>query len=219
MISGGLVSLTLLYKLVKKNWDVKALTFVYGQRHKKEIESAKEICKILNVKYETVDISTLHKLITKGALTGDINPPEVPETIEHYDTLKQTIVPNRNSIFLSITIGHAITIGATHVFYGSHMSDRVVYPDCRKEFVEKFNDAEKLANAWDEINIVAPFVEINKFDIVKLGNKLGVPYELTWSCYKDEKNHCGVCSACRERKRAFQESGIKDPTIYENESK
>jgi 7-cyano-7-deazaguanine synthase len=141
--------------------------------------------------------------------------PYVPETVEHYETLKTTIVPNRNSIFLSIAIGYAVSLKANHVFFGAHHSDRGVYPDCRREFVEAFEEAEQLANDNSELVISAPFVDIDKSQIVKLGAKLGVPYGETWSCYKGGEMHCGVCSSCRERKRAFEEAGVADATEYE----
>src|SRR3990172_3595624 len=136
------------------------------------------------------------------------------ETAEYFETLKTTIVPNRNSIFLSIAIGYAVSIAANYVFFGAHHSDRGVYPDCRREFVEAFEHAERLANDNLLLVIAAPFVNMSKSEIVKLGVELGVPYKETWSCYKGGRIHCGVCSSCRERKRAFQEAGVVDPTEY-----
>lgn len=216
IVSGGIDSSTLLYTLVEEDYETYALTFIYGQKHKREIESAKRVCEGLKVSHKIIDLSVLGEILSGSALTDSgVEIPEVPETEEHYETLKTTIVPNRNAIFLSIAIGYAVSIGAKHVFFGAHRSDRGVYPDCRREFVEAFEYAERLAN--DNLNLVvsAPFVDVNKSQIVKLGVELGVPYRETWSCYKGGVIHCGVCSSCRERKRAFEEAGVVDPTGYE----
>lgn len=215
IISGGIDSSTLLYKLVNDGYEVYALTFIYGQKHSKEVEAAKIIATKLGVNHKVIDMSSLQEILRSALTSPGMTIPEVPAEAKHYDTLKSTVVPNRNSIFLSIAVGYAISIGANHVFYAAHFSDRGVYPDCRKEFVEAFAHASRLATDNPDLVIEAPFVNMNKSEIVSLGTKLGVPYELTWSCYKGGEKHCGVCSSCRERKRAFQEAGIPDPTVYE----
>ena len=213
--SGGVDSSTLLYKTVKEDYETYVLTFIYGQKHIREIKSAKKICEGLNVHHKVIDLSVLKDILSGSALTDSgVGVPEVPETAEHYETLKTTIVPNRNSIFLSIAIGYAVSIKANYIFFGAHHSDRGVYPDCRREFVEAFEHAERLANDNLLLVIAAPFVNMSKSEIVKLGVELGVPYKETWSCYKGGRIHCGVCSSCRERKRAFQEAGVVDPTEY-----
>ena len=217
IVSGGIDSSTLIYKKVQEGYEVYALSFLYGQKHKREIESACKVCDTLNVAHKIIDISSLREILLGSALTDSkVEIPEVPETAEHYETLKTTIVPNRNSIFLSMAIGYAVSIGASHVFFGAHHSDRGVYPDCRREFVEAFQHAQRLAIDNSLLVVAAPFVNMNKSDVVKLGIELGVPYKETWSCYRGGEIHCGVCSSCRERKRAFQEAGIWDPTDYEN---
>jgi len=214
--SGGIDSSTLLYKMVSEGSQVYALTFIYGQRHLKEIDSAIRISEGLEILHKVVDISAMKELLLGSALTdSNVEVPEVPETVDHYETLKATIVPNRNAIFLSIAIGYAVSIGANHVFFGAHFSDRGVYPDCRKEFVDAFQNSERLATDNPDLVIDAPFVEMDKSEIVKLGAELGVPFVDTWTCYKGGEVHCGVCSSCRERKRAFVESNIVDPTEYE----
>ncbi len=214
--SGGVDSSTLLFRLVKDGLEVHALTFIYGQKHSREVEAAKDIASELGIEHRIIDISSIHEILSSSALISpDVAVPEVPETAEHYDTLKSTIVPNRNSIFLSLAIAYAVNVGTYRVFYGAHFSDRGVYPDCRKEFIEAFVQAERLATDNFELTVEAPFAHMNKSEIVKLGSKLGVPYGATWSCYKGGKVHCGVCSSCRERKRAFLEAGVKDPTEYE----
>jgi len=214
--SGGIDSSTLLYKMVSEGFLVYGLTFIYGQRHLREVNSAKRISEGLEILHKVVDISAMKELLLGSALTdSNVVVPEVPETADHYETLKATIVPNRNAIFLSMAIGYAESIGANHVFFGAHFSDRGVYPDCRKEFVDAFQNSERLATDNPDLVIDAPFVDIEKSEIVKLGTELGVPFVDTWTCYKGGEVHCGVCSSCRERKRAFVESGIVDPTEYE----
>ncbi len=216
IVSGGVDSLTLLYKTVQKGYEPYALTFIYGQKHEREIESARKICYNLNVPHKVKDLSSIKEILSGSALTDcNVDIPEVPETAEYYETLKTTIVPNRNSIFLSIAIGYAVSIKANYVFFGAHHSDRGVYPDCRVEFVEAFESAERLANDNPNLVVSAPFVNMNKSEIVKLGVELGVPHKETWSCYKGGRMHCGACSSCRERKRAFQEACVWDPTEYQ----
>ena len=216
ILSGGIDSATLLYSSVKKGLDVDCITFNYGQKHSKEIDSALKVSNALGVPHKVIDLSALRELLSGSALTDvNVDIPEVPETAEHYDTLKSTIVPNRNAIFLAIAVGYAVSKSADNVLFGAHHSDRGVYPDCRQEFVESFQTSERLATANPDLNIDAPFVEMDKSQIVKLGAGLGVPFKETWSCYKGGRVHCGVCSSCRERKRAFLESGVPDPTGYE----
>ncbi len=216
IISGGLDSSTMLYKLCRDGDDVRALTFLYGQRHEREVQSAESICRTLGVDHKIVDLSTLKDLLSSSALTNtSITIPNVPETVEHYDTLKSTVVPNRNAILLSVAVGYATSLGANKVYYGAHASDRGVYPDCRPEFVLALERALQVGTGNGNLRIVAPFVDMTKADIVRLGGKLAVPYGITWSCYKGGRKHCGVCSSCRERKLAFNEAGVRDPTEYE----
>ncbi len=216
LASGGVDSSTLLYNLANEGFDTHALTFIYGQKHLREIEAAKEITSKLGIAHKIMDISSIREIIDSSALINrDVTIPEVPETAEHYDTLRATIVPNRNSIFLSLAVAYAQNIHANYIFYGAHFSDKGVYPDCRREFVDAFMHAERIANDNLKLTVAAPFVNMNKSDVVRLGNKLHVPYQITWSCYKGGVVHCGTCSSCRERKRAFLEGGIKDPTEYE----
>ena len=217
IVSGGIDSTTLCYKVLNDEFEVYPLTFIYGQKHSKEIEYADLNCSKLGLKTNIIDVSSLQYLLQGSALTDEsIDIPEVPAIADHYETLKTTIVPNRNAIFLAIAVGYAESIGSNSVYYGAHHSDRGVYPDCRKEFVEAFQTAERIANDNNNLSIEAPFVNMDKSEIVKLGFELGVDFSSTWSCYVGKEMHCGICSSCRERKRAFKESRIKDPTIYEN---
>ncbi|MFN3383844.1 MAG: 7-cyano-7-deazaguanine synthase QueC [Archaeoglobaceae archaeon] len=219
ILSGGIDSSTLLYHLLDQGYEVHTLTFIYGQRHAKEVACAK---KIVNralergfVDHKIVDISSIHELISKGAITGEERVPEGYYTEERQ---KLTIVPNRNMVLLSIAVGYAVKIGAKEVHYAAHKSD-FIYPDCRKEFVKALDTAIYLGNIWEPVELRAPFVDMTKAEIVKLGLKLGVPYELTWSCYLGEERPCLKCGTCVERTEAFLLNNARDPLLSDEEWK
>ncbi len=216
MISGGVDSSTLCYKAVREGYNVRALTFIYGQRHEKEIHYAATICARLGLETRVVDLRSATGLFGSSALTDrNVEVPRVPPTAGNYETLSATVVPNRNAVFLSLAVAYSQSIGCDIVFYGAHHSDRGVYPDCRQEFVSAFEKAERLATDNPKLSLIAPFVNMDKSQIIKLGSRLGVPFQDTWSCYVGLDVHCGTCSSCRERKRAFTEAGVIDPTEYE----
>ncbi len=210
ILSGGVDSSTLLFHLLDRGYEVYALTFFYGQRHRKEIEAAKRIAEYAGVEHRVVDISAIRDLIAAGALTGG---EPVPKTFYTDETQRVTIVPNRNMILLSIAVGYAVKIKAGEVFYAAHKSDYSIYPDCRKEFVKAFDAAVYLANIWNPVEVRAPFVDMTKAEIVALGLKLGVPYELTWSCYEGGDRPCLSCGTCLERTEAFLLNNARDPLL------
>lgn len=218
ILSGGIDSSTLLYYLINEGYHVYALTFNYGQKHSKEIEHAKLIVndakKRGNVEHRIVDISSIHELISHGALTGD---EDVPKAFYSEEVQKRTIVPNRNMILLSIAAGYAVKVNANEVYYAAHKSDYSIYPDCRKEFVKALDTAVYLGNIWTPVEIRAPFVDMTKDEIVKLGLKLQVPYELTWSCYMGNERPCLECGTCLERTEAFLMNNAKDPALSDEE--
>jgi len=214
LLSGGIDSSTLLYWLKHQGYEVKALTIIYGQRHEREIYAARKIAYEADVEWRLIDISGV-RLVLRSALTSeDIPIPEVPEDAQYHEALKSTVVPNRNMIFLSIAAAWAASLDYDAVAYAAHWSDRGVYPDCREKFVEAVEKALRLSLDHPGFRVLAPFVRCSKAEIVALGSSLGVPYEYTWSCYKGLEKHCGICSSCRERKRAFKEAGVHDPTEY-----
>lgn len=216
MVSGGVDSSTLCYKAVREGYEVFPLTFTYGQKHEKEIRCSEKICRRLGLSTNIIDLCSARTLFGASALTDrDVEIPRVSATARNYDTLSATVVPNRNAIFLSLSVAYSQSIDCDTVFFGAHRSDRGVYPDCRAEFVSAFEKAERLATDNDRLAIIAPFVDMDKSGIVRLGACLGVPFKDTWSCYVGSHTHCGTCSSCRERKRAFVEADIADPTEYE----
>lgn len=212
-------SVTLAYYLKDTHKEIDSwtyLSFDYGQRHSKEIMFANICARELGADHNIIGLQPIAALLAKsGSVLVDHSVP-VPEG--HYAelTMQATVVPNRNSIMLAIATGVAVAQEARFVAAGMHAGDHFIYPDCRPEFIESFNVAEKLANVgfWAG-HIVAPFVDITKTDIVAIGSELKVPYENTWSCYKGGKLHCGKCGTCVERREAFSLAGIKDPTTYE----
>ncbi len=217
ILSGGIDSTTLLWYLQAQGYILKeALTFNYGQRHSKELVSAKSVVKQFNDSFEQnlihriIDISTIKDLISAGSLTGD---KSVPKDFYDKESQKTTIVPNRNAIMLSIAVGRAVTINARYVAYAAHASDYSVYPDCRPEFIDKFDEAMYLGNLWTPVNILAPFKTMSKTQVVTEGLKLNIPYELTWSCYEGKESPCLECGTCLERTEAFLENQKSDPSL------
>jgi 7-cyano-7-deazaguanine synthase len=213
ILSGGMDSTVLTWKLACEGRLSSVLSFNYGQRHAKELEAAIRIVGLLDTKalHHTVDLSGVRPIIARGSLVGDQSVPE-----GHYadDNMKATVVPNRNMIMLAVAAGHAMATGAKRVAYAAHGGDHTIYPDCREDFVNALNTAVGLAD-WSRVTVFAPFVRMSKADIVTLGNQLEVPFALTWSCYKGELHHCGVCGTCVERREAFLLAGVEDPTVYQ----
>ena len=191
------------------------MTILYGQRHSKEASIARRIAERVGVDHVLVDLWDL-KSVLHSSLTGHSEiPSPAAETPDAYgQSLQSTVVPNRNMIMLSIAAGYACSIGAHAVAYAAHASDYAVYPDCRPEFVKSLEATLRISLDDSSFQVLAPFVHMKKSEIVKLGRTLGVPFELTWSCYKGQSTHCGVCSSCKERHRAFVEAGVTDPTEY-----
>jgi 7-cyano-7-deazaguanine synthase len=212
ILSGGVDSTTLLYDILSQGYQVYALSIDYNQKHSKELKFAKKICKKLNVVHKIADLSGVGKdLLYRSALTSQ--NISVPDGNYKEENMKQTVVPNRNMIFLSLAVGFAISLNAKKVFYGAHAGDHAIYPDCRKEFVDAMKQAILLAD-WQPVQLEAPYLGLDKGDIVKKGLQLGVDYSLTWSCYKGERKPCGKCGTCRERLEAFKKAGISDPIKY-----
>ncbi len=212
--SGGLDSTVLLYQLRKEGYDVHCLSVNYGQRHDREVNHALRLCKELNVDFRTIYID-LKRTVLLDCKSSQIND-SVPVPDGHYtdETMKATIVPNRNMILLSLATALAISLKAPIIAYAAHAGDHAIYPDCRPEFVVGMAAVIRCCD-WYKPDLITPFLDRSKADIVKLGAELGVPFEKTYSCYKGGEKHCGRCGTCVERRESFQLAGIPDPTEYE----
>lgn len=214
IVSGGLDSTTLAYLLRSEGHDLHLLSFDYGQRHKKELHFARLTANRLDAEWDLVDFRAISALLKGSALTDDIPVPD-----GHYaeESMKVTVVPNRNAMMLAVAYAVAVAEGAQMVATGVHAGDHFIYPDCRPAFINAFDAMQRVATeGFSDPNLClhAPFVHIGKHDIVRIGAGLSVPYADTWSCYKGQEKHCGTCGTCVERKEAFELAGVADPTEY-----
>lgn len=210
--SGGLDSVTCAYKVAHEHTLSGLISFDYGQRHKKELGFAKLAAQNLGVPHTLIDISHIGAMLSGSALTDGIDVPD-----GHYaeETMRITVVPNRNAIMLTIAYGLASAQKLDAVATAVHGGDHFIYPDCRPGFVHAFKDMQNHAlEGFSDIRLYTPFLEGDKADIAREGAKLGVPYENTWSCYKGGEIHCGRCGTCVERREAFDLANVPDPTQY-----
>ncbi len=210
IVSGGMDSITLLYD--HKDEIALGISFDYGSNHNaREIPFAKMHCERLGIKHITINLDFMHQYFKSSLLDGADAIPE-----GHYadDNMKSTVVPFRNGIMLSIAIGIAESNNLDQVFIANHGGDHTIYPDCRPEFIKAIDSAAN-AGTYNNVKVIAPYTQITKSDIARIGKKLGIDYTETWSCYKGGERHCGKCGTCVERKEALAEAGIEDCTIYE----
>lgn len=204
-------SVTLLHQF--KERIALAITFDYGSNHaQREIECAQWQCIELGIEHIVIPLDFMGKYFKSSLLQGAEAIPEGHYTAEN---MKSTVVPFRNGIMLSIACGIAESRGIKHVLIANHGGDHAIYPDCRENFIEAMSRAMQTGTEIG-VEIVAPFTNITKADIAKIGGYLGVDYSHTYSCYKGTEKHCGRCGTCIERKEAFFTAGIEDPTEYEN---
>ena len=205
--SGGLDSVTLAHKIAVEQTLIHLVSFDYGQRHSKELEYARCCATRLGVTPDVVDITNIGRQLTGSPLTDGETVPE-----GHYaeDTMRLTVVPNRNAIMLTIAFGIAMARRAEMVAAGMHGGDHFVYPDCRPPFVDAFATMQRLAlDGLAQIAFATSFLRQSKADIVREGARLGVPFAETW-------RHCGRCGTCVERREAFHLAGLDDPTVYDD---
>jgi 7-cyano-7-deazaguanine synthase len=213
VFSGGLDSTVLLHQLLAAGDTVAAISVDYGQRHRRELEHAKAIAGRLGVDWQLANLSAICPFIAASSQTS----ASIAVPHGHYaeESMKQTVVPNRNMIMLSVAAGWAISRRFDRVAYGAHTGDHAIYPDCRPEFAHALGNAIRLAD-WHPVDLHCPFIEMTKAEIVKLGASLNVDFSATWSCYEEGETHCGKCGTCFERQEAFSLAGVLDPTVYQD---
>jgi 7-cyano-7-deazaguanine synthase len=222
LLSGGLDSATALYFARSKGYRCFCLVFDYGQKHRKELTAAKKIAGIANCKWQIVKFN----LPWKGSSLLDRRIPISRRnnviTQKRKNVIPPTYVPARNTIFLSFTLSFAETVGAETIFIAANAIDYSGYPDCRPEFFRAMErvikvgtkvGAESKIKNKRVIKIVTPLINKSKAGIIRLGLKLGVPYQFTWSCYQGGRSPCGVCDSCRLREKGFREAGVIDPFL------
>ena len=220
LASGGCDSTTLLAYVVDKHGagNVHALSVQYGQRHVREIESARMVTAHYGVPLHTIDLTNVFAESDSSLLahsTQDIPKETYAEQLEKSESpLVSTYVPFRNGLFLSAAASMALSLGCSKLYYGAHHDDWAgnAYPDCSVAFVKSMAEAVRNGTGG-ELDVEAPFVEWSKADIVRLGLELDVPYVLTWSCYEGGERPCGTCATCRDRIAAFEANGATDPVM------
>ena len=223
LFSGGLDSSVCLGLAVKKYGagEVLALSIYYGQKHKKEMEASEKVAAFYGVKRITLDLGEIFKDSSCTLLEG------AAEEIPHEDYAEQlqktdgapvsTYVPYRNGLFLSSAAAVALSNGCEVIYYGAHADDAAgsAYPDTSAAFNKAISDAIYIGSG-NALTVYAPFIDKTKAEVVAAGKEIGVPFELTWSCYEGNEKACGVCGTCRDRIKAFRENGLTDPVEYEN---
>ncbi len=211
LCSGGMDSVAALYWARREHAVMAALSFDYGSKHNaREIPFAADHAAQLGVRHEVVALPFVGRLFTSALLKEGADIPD-----GHYadDTMRQTVVPFRNAIMLSIAAGFAESAGAEGMVIAAHTGDHTIYPDCREEFMRAMGAAMR-EGTYAGIQLLRPFIALDKGEIAAEGTRLGVDFARTWSCYKGGAVQCGTCGTCVERREAFLEAGLPDPTVY-----
>lgn len=212
LVSGGMDSVTALYHAAQDHEIVAALSFDYGSKHNhRELPFAAWHCKGLEVRHQVVNLPIINELFQSDLLRSG---GDIPEGHYEADSMKQTVVPFRNGILLSIAAGYAESVEAGGLVIAAHSGDHAIYPDCREEFMRPMAEAIE-AGTYADLKIIRPFIDQRKEEIAAIGADLGIDFSQTWSCYKGGEEHCGKCGTCVERKEAFEIAGVVDPTVYE----
>jgi 7-cyano-7-deazaguanine synthase len=214
LCSGGMDSVTALSWARETHDVIAALSFDYGAKHHdRELPLAAEHAARSGIRHEVIPLP-LGQAGFRSALLK--SGGEIPDADYGPESLRQTVVPFRNAILLSVATGWAESVGAEAVVIGAHGGDHVLYPDCREPFMDAMGEAMRLGTDTG-VQLLRPFIGWNKGQIVQEGARLGVDFARTWSCYRGGAVHCGRCGTCRERRQAFQQAGRPDPTVYEPE--
>jgi 7-cyano-7-deazaguanine synthase len=217
LLSGGLDSSTVLYLAKSEGYDCHALSFDYQQRHRRELDAARRISIAAGVKEHQV-VSFDLRLWGGSALTDDqITLPQDRELSTMSESIPVTYVPARNTIFLSFALAYAEAIAARRVYIGVNALDYSGYPDCRADYIDAmrsvFQLGTKQGREGEPIEIITPLIDLKKTEIIQMGNRLGVPWRETWSCYSGDQVPCGTCDSCLLRIAAFEELGLVDPVM------
>ena len=209
--SGGLDSTTLLYE--ERERVALAVTFDYGSNHAaRETACARHHCDLLGIEHVVIALDFMSRHFQSSLLGG---ADAIPDGSYDEANMRSTVVPFRNGIMLSIACGLAESRGLTRVLIANHGGDHAIYPDCRPQFVEAM-DAAMQAGTYAKVQLAAPYTHLTKADLVRRGATLGIDYGHTYSCYRGGEHHCGTCGTCTERREAFRQAGLPDPTTYEN---
>lgn len=220
LLSGGLDSSTVLAMALEKEYEVLALTFDYGQKHSRELESAKSVSRYYNVKQSAMRLD-LGKFANSSLTDDSQEVPQDRARSQMASDIPSTYVPGRNLVFLSVASSLAESISAEAVFIAANAVDFSGYPDCTPEFVEAFQKTldvgTRAGREGRPVKVFAPIIRFSKGDIVREAVRLNVPLELTWSCYKGGRLACGRCDSCILRLQGFSDAGVKDPIAYEVE--
>lgn len=214
LVSGGMDSVTALHAAARGHEVVAGLSFDYGSKHNhRELPFAAWHCRELGVPHEIVALGFMDRLFKSDLLKSG---GAIPEGHYEAENMKQTVVPFRNGILLSIAAGYAESAGAEGLVIAAHSGDHAIYPDCREDFMRPMAKAIR-AGTYAGIEVLRPFIDLRKEGIAAIGAGLGVDFAQTWSCYKGGEMHCGKCGTCVERKEAFALAGLPDPTVYGDE--
>ena len=218
LLSGGLDSSTVLYQAASEGYECYAISFDYQQRHRRELEAAKAIAHCAGVQEHQVVSFDLRQWGGSALTDEAIEIPEHRSLDQMSQNIPITYVPARNTIFLSFGLSYAEATGAQRVYVGVNALDYSGYPDCRPDYIQAmqrvFNLGTKQGREGKKIAIATPLINLKKTAIIELGNRLGVPWKETWSCYTGGDMACGVCDSCQLRLAAFAELGLKDPVPY-----
>ncbi len=210
VLSGGMDSVTMLYEYAD-SIDL-AVTFHYGSNHnEREAQYARYHCDRLGIELLEIELPFIGELFYSSLLEG---ADAVPDAEYDFDSMKSTVVPFRNGIMLAAAAGLAESRGLGAVMIANHAGDHAIYPDCRDGFIKAMGRAIA-EGTYDHIELRAPYTLLSKDQIVERGRRLDVDYSMTYSCYKGGEHHCGTCGTCRERKQAFAQAGMPDPTVYD----
>ncbi len=211
LLSGGMDSVTALHWAARQHEVIGCVSFDYGSKHNhKEIPLAAWQAEQLDVKHDVIALDFVGQLFASDLL---LSGGDIPEGHYAADNMKRTVVPFRNGIMLSVACGLAESRGAGGLVIAAHSGDHAIYPDCREPFMQAMADAMKRGTDA-HIELLRPFIDCDKAEIVRRGRALGVDYGRTWSCYQGGEIHCGKCGTCVERREAFIEAGVPDPTTY-----